>query len=442
MDKNILAILSKWVELYTRLGNKFDFYVIAKALEKSLKDKNMSISSAQFFSKVFDGLEKPNATSQENKLGEMFLESLPKEWRAKAPDDVVIKMINESDWPKYRDSNWIRKNRRAAAALAGLDRLSDGLNTVLDILDEVGAIGVQMTKSNSLEFRLKGMAAKFHAGVSGDGEFTLAVGAETTEYGSAKELESAIRVLPSRFKAAASLGPTPKLIARVGIFHGSKLCMGIRTDDGRWTTPGGHCDEGETPIEGAVREVAEETGIDLDPSELQFLAQESLTNRSGEPIEVHVFKAEVDDKRTTTREDPDDEVKKWEWIDVSNGLPVEIVNNLHTPPGKDVLLKALKLVPEEKLESLASTQRYCGIFKAVDGKWYMDLAHNEYGDLDEATTYGPFASEEAVNQYLDYNFSNPGGYSLDGSGGHPAPKVSPNGDPVINPGKLGKPGKF
>ena len=72
----------------------------------------------------------------------------------------------------------------------------------------------------------------------------------------------------------------------------------------------------------------------------------------------------------------------------------------------------------------------------------MDLAHNEYGDLDEATTYGPFASEEAVNQYLDYNFSNPGGYSLDGSGGHPAPKASPNGDPVINPGKLGKPGKF
>ena len=356
MDKNILAILSKWVELHTRLGNKFDFYVIAKALEKSLKDKNMGISSAQFFSKVFDGLEKPNATSQETKLGEMFLESLPKEWKAKAPDDVVIKRVNESDWPKYRDSNWIRKNRRAAAALAGLDRLNEDLNDILDILDEVGAVGVQMTKSNNLEFRFKGMAAKFHAGVNGDGEFTLTVGAETTEYGSIRELESAIRVLPSRFKAAASLNPAPKLIARVGLFHGSKLCMGIRTDGGRWTTPGGHCDEGETPLEGAVREVAEETGVDLEPSELQFLAQESLTNRSGEPIEVHVFKAEVDDKRTTTREDPDDEVKKWEWIDVSGGLPAEIASNLHTPPEKDVLLKALSLVPEEKLESLASTQ--------------------------------------------------------------------------------------
>ncbi len=79
-----------------------------------------------------------------------------------------------------------------------------------------------------------------------------------------------------------------------------------------------------------------------------------------------------------------------------------------------------------------SMERYCAIYKAKDGKWYMDLAQDEYEDYDRATTYGPFPSEDAAEKYLD-NFSNPGGWTSDDSGKRPVPKKSPNGSKVVSP---------
>lgn len=80
-----------------------------------------------------------------------------------------------------------------------------------------------------------------------------------------------------------------------------------------------------------------------------------------------------------------------------------------------------------------SVSRHCAIYLAVDNQWYMDLAHEEYGESDDASTYGPFKSEEDVMKYLDDNFSNPGGYSIDNSGKEPVPTVSPNGENITRP---------
>ncbi|SCG69947.1 NUDIX hydrolase [Micromonospora coxensis] len=41
-----------------------------------------------------------------------------------------------------------------------------------------------------------------------------------------------------------------------------------RPDHRYWFTPGGGLEEGESPAEGAARELAEETGLRLDPAEL------------------------------------------------------------------------------------------------------------------------------------------------------------------------------
>jgi 8-oxo-dGTP pyrophosphatase MutT (NUDIX family) len=41
-----------------------------------------------------------------------------------------------------------------------------------------------------------------------------------------------------------------------------------RADQRWWFTPGGGLDEGETPAEGAARELLEETGLRVDPAEL------------------------------------------------------------------------------------------------------------------------------------------------------------------------------
>jgi len=89
----------------------------------------------------------------------------------------------------------------------------------------------------------------------------------------------------------------------------------------------------------------------------------------------------------------------------------------------------------ESIVRKASVSRYCFIYKAKDGNWYMDLAPQEYGEERDAFTYGPFSSEEAVEDYLHRNHSNPGGWSVDRKGRRPVPRRSPNGAPVEKPGR-------
>ena len=83
-----------------------------------------------------------------------------------------------------------------------------------------------------------------------------------------------------------------------------------------------------------------------------------------------------------------------------------------------------------------SVQRYAGIYKAKDKKWYLDLADDEYGEYEDSNTYGPFVTQEKADEYLD-NFSNPGGMSIDRSGKQKVPKKSPNGSAVEKPRKSG-----
>lgn len=96
-----------------------------------------------------------------------------------------------------------------------------------------------------------------------------------------------------------------------------------------------------------------------------------------------------------------------------------------------------------------SVPRHCEFWKASDGKWYLDLAVNEYHDSDEdddegghpgdgeyedSITYGPFSTQEAADAYLTGHFSNPGSFHEDDSGKNPPPTKSPNGSPVVRPG--------
>jgi hypothetical protein len=81
---------------------------------------------------------------------------------------------------------------------------------------------------------------------------------------------------------------------------------------------------------------------------------------------------------------------------------------------------------------LESKLRYCAIYKAKNGRWYLDLADREYGEYRDSTTYGPFKTEKDVVNYLD-RFSNPGGWTVDRSGSREVPVQSPDGGPVLVP---------
>lgn len=139
-------------------------------------------------------------------------------------------------------------------------------------------------------------------------------------------------------KRAARQVATVAIMGRHG--RRSILLMGKRKDNGKHTNPGGHLEKGEHPIEGAVREVFEESGIKLKPEDLTHIESRNVTKPGGERLKVHAFKTDFGKKlpKTTTKHDPDDEVHGWGWVDISKGLPANIERSLHVPLGRNVLL--------------------------------------------------------------------------------------------------------
>ena len=114
------------------------------------------------------------------------------------------------------------------------------------------------------------------------------------------------------------------------------ILMGQRTDTQKWTLPGGHLEDGETPFQGAIRELKEESGVS--GQNMKYLGTKQLMCEDGQERVIHSFIMEGRPK-TTGRFDPDEEVQKWKWVPFSNGLPETVKNNLHSR--KNVTLKFL-----------------------------------------------------------------------------------------------------
>lgn len=60
-----------------------------------------------------------------------------------------------------------------------------------------------------------------------------------------------------------------KLSCGILIFRDNRILMGHATGHDHWDIPKGCAEEGESPVEAAVRETSEETGIVVPPNELQ-----------------------------------------------------------------------------------------------------------------------------------------------------------------------------
>jgi len=137
-----------------------------------------------------------------------------------------------------------------------------------------------------------------------------------------------------------------KEVATVAIFNGNtgQMLMGKRRDNKSWTNPGGHLDSGEKPLDGAQREVLEETGINILPDDLDRMSSRVVTKQDGKKIKIHTFKAFLNNKeKTSLRYDPDQEVSSWRWVETTGGLPEYIKNNLHVPLEENALLQDMGL---------------------------------------------------------------------------------------------------
>ncbi|AHZ14561.1 YjhB [Bacillus velezensis SQR9] len=82
--------------------------------------------------------------------------------------------------------------------------------------------------------------------------------------------------------------PTPKVDIRAAVFKDQSILMVREKSDGRWALPGGWADIGISPGETAVKEVKEESGIEVKP--VKLLAVMDKKCHSHPPSAAHVYK--------------------------------------------------------------------------------------------------------------------------------------------------------
>lgn len=158
-----------------------------------------------------------------------------------------------------------------------------------------------------------------------------------------------------------------------------KLLFGRRSDNGKWTTPGGHLEPGEDAAAGAGRELDEETG--LKAKKLERIGSAKVKN--GE-IEVIAFRAEVEGEPDAGK-DPDEEFVEFRWVD-PEAIPEEILSNLHSP--KNVTLQLLGL--QEKSLELKKGMMAAAAFR-----------HKATGKV---TATGPFHDLEQVPDFSQHTY--------------------------------------
>lgn len=111
-----------------------------------------------------------------------------------------------------------------------------------------------------------------------------------------------------------AISETPEIVT-VGILNGDQILTGRRRDNDKWVSPGGHMDEGETPDQAAIREVMEESGIEITQADLKKISTQTIvSHRTGKEFILHCFVANIEKEKATAKNDPDEEIAEWKWV--------------------------------------------------------------------------------------------------------------------------------
>ena len=113
----------------------------------------------------------------------------------------------------------------------------------------------------------------------------------------------------------------------VFIIHGRKLLLGRRADtgwmDGHLCPPGGHVEKGESPIVAAIREVQEELGVTIQPSDLEFAC---VAARNTSPVEYVAYEFVMHSSAYTFQNAEPEKCSELVWVDINN-LPHDVIDH-------------------------------------------------------------------------------------------------------------------
>lgn len=116
------------------------------------------------------------------------------------------------------------------------------------------------------------------------------------------------------------------------IFDGDKILV-IQQVKGHWGFPKGHVEEGETEVETAIREIKEETNLDVEIDETHRYV-EHYSPEEGIEKDVVFFIAKKIGGEVKVQEE---EVKETQWL-----LPNEAMDRLTYDTSKNILSKVMK----------------------------------------------------------------------------------------------------
>ena len=117
-------------------------------------------------------------------------------------------------------------------------------------------------------------------------------------------------------------------VSSVVVVTNDKMLMLQRRDNNKWTFPGGHLNDTETHLEGAVRELWEEAGIKANPDEMILLGNKKTFENKDIYVYLYKINSEVN---PSAANDPDKEAQKFAWL--PHVLPEDIKENLYIPVG-------------------------------------------------------------------------------------------------------------
>lgn len=112
------------------------------------------------------------------------------------------------------------------------------------------------------------------------------------------------------------------IVSAVCVFDDAGRLLTVRKrGTGMFMHPGGKPEPGESAVQAAARELAEEVGIVVDPGELQLMGTwiADAANEAATDIEATVFRAPG-----TWMAHPSAEIAEIRWLDLAAPLPADL----------------------------------------------------------------------------------------------------------------------